>query len=53
VRHPAFTQQFSDAKLENNKLDRHIDGITGATLSVRAMTAVVTLALYLDDFVST
>jgi hypothetical protein len=53
VRHPAFTQQFSEAKLENNKLDRHIDGITGATLSVRAMTAVVTLALYLDDFVST
>lgn len=53
VKHPAFTQQFSDAKLENNELDRNIDGITGATLSVRAMTAVVTLALYLDEFVST
>lgn len=53
VKHPAFTQQFSDAQLEDNKLDRDIDGITGATLSVRAMTAVVTLALYLDDFVST
>lgn len=53
VKHPAFTQQFSDAQLKNNELDRHIDGITGATLSVRAMTAVVTLALYLDDFVST
>lgn len=53
VRHPAFTQQFSDAKLENNELDRNIDGITGATLSVRAMTAVVTLALYLDEFIST
>jgi Na+-translocating ferredoxin:NAD+ oxidoreductase RnfG subunit len=53
VRHPAFTQQFSDAKLENDKLDRNIDGITGATLSVRAMTAVVTLALYLDEFIST
>jgi len=50
VRHPAFTEQFSRAKLENNKLDTHIDGITGATLSVRAMTAVVTLALYLDEF---
>jgi len=53
VRHPAFTRQFSDAKLHNNELDRNIDGITGATLSVRAMTAVVTLALYLDEFVST
>lgn len=53
VRHPAFTQQFSDAKLENGELDRNIDGITGATLSVRAMTAVVTLALYLDEFIST
>ncbi len=53
VKHPAFTQQFNNAQLENNELDRHIDGITGATLSVRAMTAVVTLALYLDDFVST
>lgn len=53
VRHPAFTRQFSEAKLKNNELDRNIDGITGATLSVRAMTAVVTLALYLDDFVST
>ncbi|MDT8309911.1 MAG: FMN-binding protein [Methylophaga sp.] len=53
VKHPAFTQQFNDAKLKNQALDRNIDGITGATLSVRAMTAVVTLALYLDDFVST
>ena len=52
VRHPAFTRQFNDAKLENNGLDRNIDGITGATLSVRAMTAVVTLALYLDEFIS-
>lgn len=53
VKHPAFTQQFTDARLKNKQLDRNIDGITGATLSVRAMTAVVTLALYLDGFVST
>lgn len=53
VKYPAFTQQFTDAKLKNQALDRNIDGITGATLSVRAMTAVVTLALYLDDFVGT
>ena len=52
IRYPAFTQQFNAAKLLDNKLDRHIDGISGATLSVRAMTAVVTLALYLDKFTS-
>jgi len=52
IRYPAFTQQFDDAKLNGNELDRHIDGISGATLSVRAMTAVVTLALYLDKFTS-
>ena len=47
IRHPAFTQQFSQAELEDDQLDRHIDGISGATLSVRAMTKVVRLALYL------
>lgn len=47
IRHPAFTQQFTHAELENDQLDRHIDGISGATLSVRAMTKVVRLALYL------
>lgn len=52
IRYPAFTQQFNDAQLMEKKLDRHIDGISGATLSVRAMTAVVTLALYLDKFIS-
>nr|WP_320165589.1 FMN-binding protein [uncultured Methylophaga sp.] len=48
VKYPAFTQQFQNARLRNNKLDKNIDGITGATLSVRAMTNVVRLALYLD-----
>jgi hypothetical protein len=52
IRYPAFTQQFTDASLLENELDRHIDGISGATLSVRAMTAIVTLALYLDKFTS-
>jgi FMN-binding protein len=50
IRYPAFTKQFNDAQLSDNNLDRHIDGISGATLSVRAMTAIVTLALYLDKF---
>jgi hypothetical protein len=48
IRHPAFTQQFKDARLEGQELDRHIDGVSGATLSVWAMTAVTRLALYLD-----
>jgi len=52
IRYPAFTQQFNNAQLAKKKLDRNIDGISGATLSVRAMTAVVTLALYLDIFTS-
>jgi hypothetical protein len=48
IRHPAFTQQFKDARLDGQELDRHIDGVSGATLSVWAMTAVTRLALYLD-----
>ena len=49
IRHPFFTDQFTDARLdENNTLDRNIDGISGATLSVRAMKKIATLALYLD-----
>lgn len=48
----AFTRQFTDAKLIDQKLDRHIDGISGATLSVRAMTSVVTMALYLTQFIN-
>ncbi len=50
IRHPAFTQQFRQARLNKFKLDRHIDGVSGATLSVRAMTDVAILALYLDNF---
>jgi len=48
IRHPAFTRQFKDATLIDKELDRHIDGVSGATLSVWAMTAVTRLALYLD-----
>jgi len=48
IRHPAFTRQFKDASLIGQELDRHIDGVSGATLSVWAMTAVTRLALYLD-----
>jgi len=48
VRYPFFTDQYKDAGLQNDRqLDRTIDGISGATLSVRALTKLVRLALYL------
>ncbi len=49
VKSPAFTAQFSGAKLaEGQKLDRYIDGISGATLSVRALSRLTRLALLFD-----
>lgn len=48
VRYPFFTEQFDGVKLtESHRLDKNIDGITGATLSVRAVTNTTRLALYL------
>lgn len=53
VRHEFFTDQFKQARLtEEHQLDRKIDGITGATLSVRALTKLSRIALYLDDKVN-
>ena len=47
VRYPAFTAQYQDVRITPDyKLDQYIDGITGATLSVRAVTKVVKLALF-------
>ena len=52
VRHPFFTRQFVDMFLRDNmKLDRKIDGIAGATLSVRAVSRVSRYALYLHSLV--
>ncbi|ABL98796.1 FMN-binding protein [Shewanella amazonensis] len=49
VRHDFFTNQFKSATLTPSlELDRSIDGITGATLSVRALTKLSRIALYLD-----
>jgi hypothetical protein len=49
VRYPAFLKQFKDSKIaQDNTLDRDIDGIAGATLSVRAMERMARLALYFD-----
>jgi len=48
VRHPFFTEQFDGASLADDyHLDRSIDGISGATLSVRALKKLARLALYL------
>ena len=50
VRYPFFTRQFEQLSLigspEDYGLSGHIDGITGATLSVRAVSKVATLALF-------
>lgn len=49
VRHDFYTKQFLNAALtQNNQLTQHVDGITGATLSVRATTKVARLALWLN-----
>jgi hypothetical protein len=53
IRFPAFTSQFQGAEYSKGQLDRTIDGISGATLSVRSMTSVVKMALYLDKSIST
>jgi len=48
VRHPFFTDQFREISLTGElDLDRDIDGISGATLSVRALKKLARLALYL------
>lgn len=53
IRFKYFTQQFTDAVIdEAYKLDRHIDNISGATLSVRAMQKMARIALYLDQQVT-
>lgn len=49
VRYPFFTEQFMGVRLSEEdvtKFTQSIDGITGATLSVRAMKKIATLALF-------
>jgi len=48
VSRPFFTKQFVGARLDDGKMDRNIDGIVGATLSVRALTRLSAAALYLS-----
>lgn len=50
VQSPSFMRQFTGARLgDKQQLDRSIDGISGATLSVRAMTRMAKLALWLHQ----
>lgn len=52
VRYPFFTDQFRGMSLEADQtLSDHVDGISGATLSVRALTTLARLALRLDALV--
>ncbi len=47
IQQPFFTRQFSGLGLNSRgALEQEIDGISGATLSVRAMTRMATLVLY-------
>jgi uncharacterized protein with FMN-binding domain len=49
IRFPYFTEQFIDSRLSNTQsLDKNIDGISGATLSVSAVKRAAALALYLN-----
>ncbi|MEE9253708.1 MAG: FMN-binding protein [Pseudomonadales bacterium] len=49
IRYPFFTDQFQARRLtQDSELDGAIDGITGATLSVRAMKKMARAALRLD-----
>lgn len=47
---PAFTDQFGGVALTTTgTLDANIDGISGATLSVQALTRLATVALFLHN----
>ena len=49
VRYPAFTKQYNGVGLEDDKLDKSIDGVSGATLSLWAMNGVSRVALFLHQ----
>ncbi len=50
IRHPFFTDQFKGMKLNpDTTLDKHVDAISGATLSRNAMIKLSRLALFLHQ----
>lgn len=54
VRHDFFTEQFDDSRLtEQDQLSNQIDNVSGATLSVRAVTKLARIALLLHATVNT
>ena len=48
VSQPSFLQQFVGARATGEALDKHIDGISGATISVHLMQRMARAALALD-----
>ena len=52
VRHDFFTDQFKQAVFRgDHQLDKNIDNISGATLSVRAVRKIAQIALLLDQYI--
>ena len=50
VKHEFFTRQFSGLTINPQyALDQHVDGISGATLSVRALKKIARISLYLEQ----
>jgi len=50
VRYPFFSKQFNQLSItNNNELSSTVDGISGATLSVRALTKLARIALLLNQ----
>jgi len=50
VKHNFFTRQFVNVGInQEQQLNKHIDGISGATLSVRALKKIARIALYLEQ----
>jgi hypothetical protein len=53
VKHSFFTDQFITSTLSTEQtLSQSIDGISGATLSVNALTKIAQLALFFDQTIS-
>ena len=53
VKHDFFSEQFVNAKLtEKNKLNKNIDNISGATMSVDAVTNISRMALLLHEHIT-
>jgi hypothetical protein len=53
VKHDFFTRQFNNIAINKElRLNQSIDGISGATLSVRALKKIARIALYLEQHIN-